>query len=230
VKDGPSCRDWSGNVNETGHDSAAKRPVEVQFRREADCTSSKYHKHRVQQPMLLSAEQSALLVVDIQMRLAPAVADAEAIVGRAGVLLAAAAILHVPVIVSEQYPQGLGHTDERLLPLLEGARVFAKTAFAAARDPAILAHLEALARPQLVLAGMEAHVCVLQTALALRELGFAVAVAADAVGSRRPERRELGLERMRANGVEVVDSEMVVFEWLGEAGTPVFRELSRLIR
>ena len=182
--------------------------------------SWKYHKHRMTGPMLLNSSDSILFVVDIQARLAPAVADADAIIARTAILLEAAGRLQVPVAVSEQYPQGLGHTDERLLPLPDGARAFAKAAFSAARDAAILAHLRSLGRRQVVLAGMEAHVCVLQTALGLRELGFKVAVAADAVGSRLPERRLLGLERMRANGIEIVDSEMVVFEWLGVAGTP----------
>ena len=108
--------------------------------------------------------------------------------------------------------------------------MFAKTAFSAAADPAIAAHLRGLGRHQVVLCGMETHVCVLQTALGLRATGWDVAVAADAVGSRLPYRKQLGLERMRAGGVEIVDSEMVVFEWLGMAGTPEFKELSRLIR
>ncbi len=77
---------------------------------------------------------------------------------------------------------------------------------------------------------METHVCVLQTALGLQAMGWDVAVAADAVGSRHAERRRLGLERMRDQGIAIVDSEMVVFEWLGAAGTPEFKELSRLIR
>ena len=108
--------------------------------------------------------------------------------------------------------------------------VFAKTAFSASRDQAIPAHLETLDRRQIVLCGMETHVCVLQTALDLLARAFRPAVVADAVASRSPERKRLGLERMAAAGVAVVDSEMVVFEWLGAAGTPEFRELSRLIR
>jgi nicotinamidase-related amidase len=88
----------------------------------------------------------------------------------------------------------------------------------------------ALGRDQVVLAGMEAHVCVLQTAMAYRATGREVAVVADAVGSRLPERKELALDRMRHHGIELVDSEMVVFEWLAAAGTPEFKELSRLIR
>lgn len=180
--------------------------------------------------MLLERDRSVLFVVDIQARLAPAIAGAEAVVARARLLLEAAGRLGVPVVVSEQYPKGLGHTDERLLPLPEGAHVLPKTAFSAARDAAILAHLARLGRPQVVLTGMETHVCVLQTALGLKREGYEVAVVADAVGSRLPERRALGLERMRSHGVDVVDSEMVLFEWLGEAGTPAFKSLIGLIK
>lgn len=180
--------------------------------------------------MLIDSRESVLFVVDIQARLAPAIHDGEAVIARSQILLAAAARLEVPIVVSEQYPQGLGGTDARLLPLPAGAAVLPKTAFSAARDPAIRAHLESLGRRQVVLLGMETHVCVLQTALGLRSQGYDVAVVADAVGSRRPERRELGLARMRQHGVDVVDSEMVVFEWLAEAGSPVFKELSRLIK
>jgi nicotinamidase-related amidase len=180
--------------------------------------------------MLLDRERSLLFVVDIQERLAPAVAGAGAVIDRTRVLLEAAARLGVPVVVSEQYPKGLGHTDERLRSHLEGATVLPKVAFSAAADPEIARRVAATGRDQLVIAGMETHVCVLQTALAFKEQGREVAVVADAVGSRHPERKALGLERMRARGVELVDSEMVVFEWLHAAGTPEFKELSRLIR
>ena len=90
--------------------------------------------------------------------------------------------------------------------------------------------LAELRRDQIVLGGMETHVCVLQTALKLKQMDYEVVVAADATGSRHPERRRLGLERMRAHGVDITDSEMVLFEWMGNSGVPAFRELSRLIR
>ncbi len=179
--------------------------------------------------MLLDAQDGILLIVDIQTRLAAAMPEPEAAIARAAILLDAAERLGVPIVASEQYPQGLGHTDARL-PLPASARVFAKTAFSAARDAAILGHLESLGRRQVVLCGMETHVCVLQTGIDLAGRGFRPAVVADAVASRSPERKRLGLERMAAAGVAVVDSEMVVFEWLGAAGTPEFKELSRLIR
>lgn len=180
--------------------------------------------------MLLDARHAVLFIVDIQARLAPAIDGAEAVIARTRILLTAADRLGVPVLVSEQYPQGLGHTDERLLPLPESAVVLPKTAFSAAEDPTIRTRLESLGRRQVVLAGMETHVCVLQTALGLRAADYEVAVAADAVGSRHPERKQLGLERMRDAGAAIVDSEMVVFEWLRDATNPAFRELSRLIR
>lgn len=180
--------------------------------------------------MLMHADAAALLVVDIQSRLAPAVADAEHIIARTRLLLDVATRLGVPVLVSEQYPQGLGHTDEHLGQLPRHATVVAKLTFSCCGEPRFLGHLERLGRRQIVICGMEAHVCVLQTALDLRERGHDVFVVDDAVGSRRERSKTLGLERMRDRGVDIVDSEMVVFEWAGRAGTDEFRELSRLIR
>lgn len=180
--------------------------------------------------MLLDRDRSLLMVIDIQERLAPAIAGAEAVIARTRLLLEAAARLGVPVLATEQYPKGLGPSDRRLDPLLEGATVLAKTSFSALGEPKVCDWLERSGRDQILLAGMETHICVLQTALALRAAGHMTAVIADAVGSRRPERKALGLERMAANGVELVESEMVLFEWLGEAGTPQFKELSRLVR
>lgn len=180
--------------------------------------------------MLLDRERSALLVVDVQSRLAPAVAGAEALVGRVRVLLEAARRLGVPTLVSEQYPKGLGGTVDELTPSLGGAKVIAKNAFSCAREPELASALRALDREQVVVCGMETHVCVLQTALDLQGQGYAVHVAADAVGSRDTNRRDLGLARMRHAGCTIVDSEMVVFEWLGAAGTDEFREVSKLIK
>jgi nicotinamidase-related amidase len=180
--------------------------------------------------MLLDAARSALLVVDIQERLAPAIAENEQVVARTRILIEAARRLAVPILVSEQYPQGLGHTIEALRPLPNDAQVIAKTAFSAAREPMFMEALQSLDRRQLVVCGMETHVCVLQTAVDLADQGFAVNVAADAVGSRHHARRELGLARMRQAGCGIVDSEMVVFEWVGAADSDDFRALSKMIR
>lgn len=180
--------------------------------------------------MLLDAKRSALLVVDIQERLAAAIPDAAAIIERTKILLAAAIRLDVPIVFSEQYPKGLGSTDARLQPVPNSAVVLPKLDFSCAADPGLKAAIAATGRDQIVLCGMETHVCVLQSALGFIAEERRVFVVADAVGSRHEERRRLGLERMRSAGAEIVDSEMVVFEWLGAAGTDAFRELSRLIR
>jgi nicotinamidase-related amidase len=180
--------------------------------------------------MLIDVAQSAVLVVDVQTRLAPAMHEREACIDRCRVLVQAARRLDVPVIASEQYPDGLGPTVEALAALLPPERVFAKRHFAGATDPALGAALRALDRAQIVLCGMEAHVCVLQTALGLKAEGLAPVVVADAVASRRPESKALALARLRAHGVEIVEAEMVLFEWLREAGTPAFKALLPLIK
>lgn len=180
--------------------------------------------------MLLDKTRSALLVVDVQERLAPAMAESERVVSRVRILLEAARRLGVPVLASEQYPKGLGRTIEPLAPLLEDATVIEKVAFSCAREPRFAEALSAARRSQVVVCGMETHVCVLQSAMDLKANGYEVHVAADAVGSRDPARRELGLARMRHAGCTIVDTEMVVFEWLGSAGGEHFKALSALIR
>jgi nicotinamidase-related amidase len=183
--------------------------------------------------MLLRAERGFLGVVDVQDRLAPAMATGEAAIARCGILMRAAARLGVPILVSEQYPKGLGRTVPTLAELVAPDAVVEKIHFSCADEPDWIARVEALGdagRDQAVLCGIEAHVCVLQTALGLREKGYRVAVAADAVSSRRAEDAGLALARMQQAGITVVSTEMVVFEWLRRAGSAEFKELSALIK
>jgi len=180
--------------------------------------------------MLIEREKSCLLIVDVQEKLAPAMAESAAVIRNAGILMQAAARLAVPLVVSEQYPQGLGATVPELRALAPDSARIAKLSFSCAADPALQQRIEEAQRSLLVIAGMEAHVCVLQSALGFRRAGYGVVVVADAVSSRMPANREAALQRLRENGVEVATTEMVLFEWLGQAGTPEFKELSRLIR
>lgn len=181
--------------------------------------------------MLLRAERSFLAVVDVQERLAPAMATPDAAIGRCTILVRAAARLGVPMLVSEQYPKGLGRTVPSLAALVAPETVVEKIHFSCADEEAWSKRLEALGgRDQAVVCGMEAHVCVLQTALGLQEKGYRVAVAADAVSSRKAEDAGLALARMQQSGVTVVSTEMVVFEWLRRAGSAEFKELSALIK
>jgi nicotinamidase-related amidase len=179
---------------------------------------------------MLTARGSLLLVVDVQAGLARAVEASALRIHRTRLLLEAARRLAVPVIVSEHYPEGLGHTDPRLEPLLGEAVILGKRAFSCWREPVLRTAIERAGRRQIVVCGMETHVCVQQTALDLNEAGFATAIAADAAGSRRAEDRSLALERMRAHGIDIVTSEMVVFEWLERGEGEVFKALIPLIK
>jgi nicotinamidase-related amidase len=180
--------------------------------------------------MLIERDRSCLLVVDIQERLAPAMADPATVIRNAAVLMQAAGRLGVPVLVSEQYPQGLGRTVPDLRPLAPVQAFVSKIDFSCAADPALSERIAQTGREQVVICGIEAHVCVLQSALGLQQQDYETFVVADAVSSRAPISRETALRRLGGNGVELVTTEMVVFEWLGKAGTPEFKELSKLIK
>ena len=180
--------------------------------------------------MLIQRDRSLLLVVDIQEKLAPAIADGPSAVSNALKLIAAANRLAIPLFLSEQYVRGLGQSLPEIRNAAVNAHIFEKTSFSCPAEPGVLAKLQSCQKQQAILCGMEAHVCVLQTAFGLREAGFDVFVVGDAVGSRTPENRRLALERMRACGIHIVSTEMVIFEWLGRAGSDEFRAVLPLIK
>lgn len=180
--------------------------------------------------MLIDAQRSCLLVVDVQQGLGPVMADPRRVYRGCGLLLRAAVRLAVPMLVSEQYPKGLGHTVGDVLELAPEGSVMEKLHFSCAADPAIRARLESFGRGQVVVAGIEAHVCVLQSALGLKQIGYEVFVVADACSSRDPANHQAAMARLAASGVTVVTLEMALFEWLHVAGTPEFKEISRLIK
>jgi nicotinamidase-related amidase len=178
-------------------------------------------------PALLRAESSALLLVDFQERLVPAIDDGDEIVAQAGRLAKTARLLDVPVLATEQIPERLGPTVAALHGL--AATTIPKATFDACRDNAVSATLPR-SRRMIAITGCEAHVCVLQTAFGLLDAGFQVAVVRDAVGSRRPESKEAALVRLANAGAEVVTAEMVIFEWLGTAKRREFREVLALVK
>lgn len=184
-------------------------------------------------PVLAEAGKASLLLVDMQERLLPAMAGGPPAESRCAILLKAARALDVPVTVSEQYPKGLGRTVPGLKADLGNAPVFEKLSFSCWRDKPLRERMIALheaGRPLVILAGIEAHVCVIQTAADLSAAGFGVFAVADAMASRDPAAHQLALDRMRQNGVAVINTEMAVFELLGQAGTPAFKALSALVR
>jgi nicotinamidase-related amidase len=180
--------------------------------------------------MLIRREDSLLLVIDLQQKLAPAIHDSEAIVANSVRLLEGARQLGIPSFVSEQYVRGLGPSLEAIRQAASAAVFFEKTHFSCTAEPGVLDLLHNAQKQQVILTGTEAHVCVLQTAFGLLAAGFAVYLVADAVSSRTPENRTAAIERLRAGGVAIVTTEMVFFEWLHAAGTEQFRSLLPLIK
>jgi nicotinamidase-related amidase len=177
--------------------------------------------------MLLTARDAVLLLVDLQQRLVPALHGSETVVARAMRLAEAARLLDVPIGSTEQNPSGLGHT---VAPLAAFPQLtVAKTVFSATSAPGF-ATLLPPGTAEVVVAGCEAHVCVLQTVLELQEAGHRVAVVADAIGSRDPASVTAAVDRMARHGAEVVTSEMVLFEWLRDSTHPRFREVQKLLR
>ncbi|WP_395023397.1 hydrolase [Dongia sp.] len=178
--------------------------------------------------MLLDRAKSLLLLVDMQERLVPAMVDAADVRARCGVLLRGAYELSVPILASEQYPKGLGPTLPGLTEFI--TQRLEKMEFSAYANPAIRDALKRAGQPQLILAGVEAHVCVLQTGLDLIDAGYQVFVVADCVSSRRAESREVALHRVARAGATLITAEMALFEWLRSAEAAEFRSISKLIR
>ena len=180
--------------------------------------------------MLIDRPKCQLLLIDMQERLLPAMAEREAATESCATLLTAARHVGVPIIISEQYPKGLGRTLPKLADLAQTNEIMEKVEFSCFANPELRARLTGTDRAQTVIAGIEAHVCVLQTALEMAADGRKVFVVADGVTSRKPGSKAIALQRLMAAGVEIVSTEMVLFEWLRSAEAPEFRTLSRLIR
>jgi nicotinamidase-related amidase len=178
--------------------------------------------------VLIDAQRSLLLVIDFQERLLPVIHEHEQLLANVTWLIRAAQKIGVPVAAVEQYPKGLGRTVKGVRELLPDGAVAQKVHFSAVAAQC-LGNLPGAERAQLVLVGTETHVCLLQTALELLEEGKEVYVVADAVGSRRVADRDVALARMRQEGARIVTREMVVFEWLVEAATPLFRDVSKAL-
>jgi nicotinamidase-related amidase len=177
--------------------------------------------------MLINSDRSCLLVVDVQQKLLSAVHQAEQLIDNCRWMIEVAQLMNVPVFASEQYPAGLGHTAEDLRKLIADERIMGKLFFSCADAPECQAIFDQQMADQVVIVGMEAHVCVLQTALRLAEQGKQVFVVADAISSRSTQDIELAVARMRSAGVHIVSREMVGFEWLRSSGAEQFKAFSK---
>ena len=190
--------------------------------------------HTIGKTVLVNAKRSLILIIDLQTKLMPAINKSDSIVEHTKILIEAAKILEIPILVSEQYPQGLGPTiDSIRVTLPKSCKILSKLTFSAFRNPQLYQELYRYAdlqRDQIIICGTESHVCVLQTVADLQSNKFKTFAVTDAIGSRTSENRAAGIDRMKTLGSELITTEMALFEWLEIAGTDNFKKLSKLIK
>ena len=181
---------------------------------------------------LCEAAHSQLVVIDVQERLATAMSEKprQQTLHNTALLTQAANSLKIPVTHTEQYPTGLGLTEEVVRAHLTDSEAIEKTCFSCFAAEGFITAVSLSQRQQIILCGMESHVCVLQTAIELQQAGYQVFVVEDAVCSRHKRNHKNALARLRQAGVIVTNTESVIFEWLRDAGHPDFKSLSRLLR
>ncbi len=180
---------------------------------------------------MISELNTAAILVDVQEKLFAKIAHKEALLKKLVLLIQAFQILKIPILVSEQYPKGLGLTIGELRSHL-GAQYspFEKTAFSVMKEGSLQQHIKKMAKENWILFGIETHVCVLQTALDLKASGYQAITIADAVSSRDLENKQIALEQLRSEKVVVTSSESVLFELLKDAKHPHFKEISALLK
>lgn len=176
----------------------------------------------------MSAGDTGLLVIDVQTKLMDKIPNANTLVQNIAFLIDAAKLLGMTVQATEQYPKGLGETVPELAERLPHRPD--KLGFSSCAVPSVIENFHLAACPKVVLAGIEAHVCVLHTALDLLAHGFRVYLAADALGSRYPLDYEMALRRLEQAGAVVTTAETCVFEWIGGSDHPRFKEISKLVK
>jgi nicotinamidase-related amidase len=182
-------------------------------------------------PHLLNPESALLLIVDIQEKFAAALTEFDRIVDRTGILIQACSKLNVPILVSEQYPKGLGHTAgalKKLLPL--NTPIFEKSAFGCGQDPDIYAYLSSLTRKQVMVCGLESHVCINQTVHHLLSHHYQTHLIQDAITSRHPRDHQTAIAKMQQSGAIPSSVEMALFELLGSAQHPCFKQVQALVK
>jgi nicotinamidase-related amidase len=179
---------------------------------------------------LLRTDKTALLVIDIQKKILPVILNHQLIIENTLKLIRGFKILSLPVYYTEQYPKGLGNTIPEIQNELSGIKPFEKMSFSCSGAEKLFDELKERNLKQIVVAGIETHVCVQQTALDLLANDFQVNIAADAVSSRKEIDHSIALERMKSHGGEITSTETVLFELLEVCGTDVFRQISKLVK
>lgn len=184
----------------------------------------------VRNKKILQREKTGLLIIDIQERILPVIDNIENVIQNTIKLINGFKILSIPIYFTEQYPKGLGTTEKRIKEALENAEAIQKMSFSCSGAGNLFAELKEKNISQVVVCGIESHVCVQQTVLDLIANDFQVNVAADAISSRRKFDFEIAMQRMLANGAEVTTTESILFELLNVCGTDEFKSISKLVK
>lgn len=184
-------------------------------------------------PFLLSKDRCALVVVDIQEKLLPAIFEKERVLRYARLLIECAKLLHLPILLTQQYPQGLGETVKEVRAAIpDNVHPIDKVEFGCFNNARFREAIQELKphRNTLLVAGIESHICVTQTVLGAIEEGFCVHLASDATSSRTEFNWKIGLDRMKESGAQLSSTEMIIYELLGRSGTPEFKAMLKHLK
>jgi nicotinamidase-related amidase len=179
---------------------------------------------------MLQADSAVLLIIDVQEKLFRVMHQKEELAGNLQKLIKGIAVLEIPVLVTEQYPQGLGPTIPEISQLLPECRPFPKISFSCYGDDSFLQEFKKLGRKQVLISGIESHICVYQTAADLISAGYEVYAVVDAISSRTEQNRDIGLKMMTQLGVKLTGTEAVLFEFLKAAKGEKFKAISQIVR
>jgi nicotinamidase-related amidase len=181
-------------------------------------------------PKALATENTVLVVIDFQERLFPVMHDKEKLLRNAVKLIKGASVLEIPIILTEQYPKGLGPTIPEIKELIPDVKPVEKVSFSCCDEETFSKAIETLKRKQVLIAGIEAHICVYQTAMALARAGYEVQVVGDCVASRDPENKLAALFKMSTAGISPTTSEIALFELLKVAKGDKFKQISSIVK
>jgi nicotinamidase-related amidase len=179
---------------------------------------------------MLNIDKTALVIIDVQEKLSRVMYEKEKLFENLQKLIKGIQILGIPIMVTEQNPNGLGSTVPEIAPLLTETKPITKFSFSCCGEEPFIREIERLNRKQILLAGIETHVCVYQTAVDLIEAGYEVHTVVDCVSSRTTENKNLALDKMQSEGARITSVEIALFELLRTAANPKFKDLSKIVK
>lgn len=189
-----------------------------------------WDKNQGRPDMRINRKESAALLIDIQERLFPHMDQSDELLRKSVLLIEGLKVLDIPMVITEQYPRGLGSTLNEISALMAGDQPLEKIAFSCCDEPRVMQHEVMQNYRTIIICGIEAHVCVLQTVIDLRHAGYNAVVVHDCIASRNPEDKRVAVERMRSEGAVITSCESILFELARVAGTDEFKAISRLVK